>query len=46
MGWLVVQLLGIGFLARAFQLGYLTLGLAILRLGTGAWEAQQRAGTA
>jgi hypothetical protein len=29
VGWLVVQLLVIGFLARAFQLGYVTLGLAI-----------------
>jgi hypothetical protein len=32
VGWLVVQLLVIGFLARAFQLGYLTLGLAVLSL--------------
>jgi hypothetical protein len=32
LGWLVVQPLFIGFLARTFQFGYLALGLAILSL--------------
>jgi hypothetical protein len=45
-GLIVVQLLVIGFLAPASQLGHLTLGLVILSLGLlGLRTAQQRAGT-
>ena len=46
MGWIIVQLLVIGFLAPAFQLGYLVLGLVILGLGLAMLRNDRRAPTA
>ncbi len=46
VGWIIVQLPVIGFLAPAFQLGYLALGLVILGLGLAMLRNAPRARTA
>jgi hypothetical protein len=45
VGWILTQLLVIGLLAPAFQLGYLTLGLVILGLGLAALQTAHWTGT-
>ena len=43
VGWIVLQLVVIGYVAPAFQVGYLALGVAILALAVPVLTADRRA---
>lgn len=46
VGWITLQLLVIGYVAPAFQIGYLSLGLVILGLALRGLRGTARSGTA